>query len=221
MLKNELDPLVAQLVRTYLIICLGFLYTGCQNSPTASSNIAPVANAGAKRTLGSFRPVNGTKYLMAPITSEGKAEYFSSKEGYANTHNYAFFNLADESTRTLLPTNDYWITETKRFPEKEEASQQSAPVQWFLYFLVKSDTDGDKKLTDKDNKTLAISDAGGDGYTEIISDVEAVYGQALSEANYLSVIYRSQSRKYVARIDLLNRKVVSTKELTIQFIDLQ
>jgi hypothetical protein len=87
--------------------------------------------------------------------------------------------------------------------------------------VVKSDTDGDKKLTYKDNKVLAISDAGGVGYTEIISDVEEVYGQADSEANSLYVIYRSQSRKYVAKIDLLNRKVVSTKELTLEFSDLQ
>ena len=220
MLKSKLKSSVAQQARTYLLICMALFYTGCQNSPTASSDIAPVANAGAKRTLGLFQPVYGTKYLMAPITSEGKGDYFSSKGDYANTHNFAFFNTADESVRALLPANDYWIVETKRFPAKEEAGEQPVPVQWFLYSLVKSDTDGDKKLTYKDNKVLAISDAGGVGYTEIISDVEEVYGQADSEANGLYVIYRSQSRRYVAKIDLLNRKVVSTKELALEFSDL-
>lgn len=221
MLKDELKPLVGQLVGTYLLICLGSFYTGCQNSQTASSNVPPIANAGAKRTLGPFRPVHGTTNLMAPIASDVKGEYLSSKGTYANTHNYAFFNMADELTRTLLPTNDYWITETKRLPEEEDRGQQSAPIQWFLYYVVKSDTDGDKKLTSKDNKVLAISDAGGDGYTEVISDVEEVYGQSLSGTNSLYVIYRSKSIKHVAKIDLPNRRLVSTKELTLQFEDLQ
>jgi hypothetical protein len=221
MLKDEPKPSAGQLLVTYLLICLGSFFAGCQNSQTASSNVPPAANAGVSRTLGSFRPVYGTKYLMAPITSEGKGEYFSSKGNYGNTHNYAFFDTEDELTRTLLPSNDYWITETKRIPEEEDARQPSTPVQWFLYFLVKSDTDGDKKLTPKDNKVLAISDAGGAGYTEIISEVEEVYGQALSGATCLHIIYRSKSKKYVAKIDLPNGKVLSTKELTLQFEDLQ
>jgi hypothetical protein len=169
--------------------------------------------------LGSFQPVEGTKYLMAPINSESKGEY--SKGSYDNVHNFVFFNTADESTHALLPANDYWITQTKSFPEKDEGNRHPVVIQWFLYFLVKSDTDGDKELTHKDNKTLAVSDAGGVGYTEIISDVEQVYGHALGDANTMFLFYRSQSKKRVAKIDLPSKRVVSTTELELQLGDVQ
>jgi len=120
-----------------------------------------------------------------------------------------------------MSTNDYWISETISFPETRESNQKSEPVQWFLYFVVKEDTDGDKKLTYKDNRVVAVSDAAGMGFTELITDVEEVFGQAIRDSNTLFVLYRSKSKKNVARIDLPNRKVVSTNELGLEFADMK
>jgi hypothetical protein len=157
---------------------------------------------------------------MAPINSEAKSESFKGGS-YDNAHNYVFLNTTDESTRQLLPTNDYMITNTIRFPEERQAQKEPMAVQWFLYFLVKDDTDGDKKLTYKDHRTVAISDSGGWGYAEVIQNVEQIYGQVLRDANTLLVIYRSGSKKYIARVDLPNRKVVTTNEMTSPGGDVQ
>src|SRR5947207_3254999 len=154
-----------------LNICVTLTGVGCRALPATAPDGGIKANAGAKRTLGAFRPVSGTTYLMAPVTSQTEGEY--SKGESHNVHNHVFCNTVDESTHVLLRTDDYWIVETKSLPERQEAAdREPAAVQWFLYFLVKLDTDGDRKLTSKDNKTLAVSDAGGVGFAEIIPDIE-------------------------------------------------
>jgi hypothetical protein len=210
-----------RLITFCLVVCLALNSIACQNTQQSAASAAPPrANAGSPRTLGGFKPIEGTTYLMAPISSQPKGE-FLSKGNYDNTHNYAFLNTADESAHQLLPTNDYIVAQTVRLPDEGRNEKGPAAVQWFLYFLVKDDTDADRKLTYKDHRTLAVSDAGGWGYTEIIQNVEEVYGHALRDANTLLVIYRSGSKKYVARVDLPNRKVVSTSDLTLQGGDVQ
>lgn len=220
MQRKKLRSWIARTALVFSTICLSLAAGACRSSSVTAPDGGLKANAGAKRALGTFTPVRGTAYLMAPITSQGEGEYL--KGGYDNVHNHVFFNTVDESTHTLLPSDDYWITETRGLPEKrEEAGQQSPVIQWFLYFLVKFDTDGDRKLTYRDNRTLAVSDAGGEGFAEIISDIEQVYGQALRDDKTLLVFYRTKSTKYVARIDLPNKRIVSTKELALPLDDLQ
>jgi hypothetical protein len=158
---------------------------------------------------------------MAPIGSVREGEYFSSSGGESNVHNYVFFNLADESTRILLPTSDYLITTTTGLPEKDQYNQQTATVQWFLYFVVKSDTDGDKKLTAKDHRVVAISDAGGVGYAEIIPEVDTLFGYALRDTSTLFVIYGNGLKRYETKIDLPNRKAISTVEFLEPLEDLK
>ena len=88
-------------------------------------------------------------------------------------------------------------------------------------FLGKDDTDGDRKLTYKDQRTLAISDSGGLGYAEIIPHVEHIYGQVLRDTNTLLVIHKTGSKKYTTRIDLPNRTVVSMNEIATPGSDVQ
>jgi hypothetical protein len=202
------------------VVCLAALCNGCA-TPRPSASAQPLrANAGATRTLGSFKTVPATNYLMAPIRSSEEAEY--SKGGIDNVHNYVFFNKENETVHTLLPTNDYWIANTTSFPANdEERGRQPTVTQWFVYSLVKVDTDGDRKLTYKDHRTLAISDAGGNGYAEIVTDVEEVYGQTLREPATLLIFYRSNSKRQVAKIDLAAGKVISVSELDLRLDDLQ
>ena len=210
----------AKLVLPFMALTVALSSIACQKPQATAPDIPIRANADVKRSLGSFKSVNGSSYLMAPVESETEGGY-SSKGSSRNVHNYVFFNTANESVHTLMPTNDYWVTETISFPEVRGNTQKNEPVQWFLYFIVKEDTDGDKRLTYKDNRTLAISDAAGTGFTELIADVEEVYGQAMRDSSTLFIIYRSQSKKYVAKIDLQNRKLASTKELGLEFDDLK
>jgi len=170
-----------------------------------------------KRVLGYFTPVPGTTHLMAPIIS-GSTERSSSRSSYSYesgqiAYNYVFLNSADESTLTLLPTNDHLFVATVSFPEKHAGDKEPFKIEWFLYGLVKTDTDGDKELTDKDRRSVCVSGAGGGGFKEIVEDVDQVYGHSLVDSDTLLVIYRKASKKYLTRINLPKREIVSTKEL--------
>ena len=115
--------------------------------------------------------------------------------------------------RHLLPTNDHLFVSSVSLPEKREGDKEPLKVLWFLYGLVKMDTDADKELTYKDRRSLCVSDAGGAGFKELIVDVEQVYGHTLHDTDTLILIYRKNSKKYITRINLPSREAVSTKEL--------
>jgi hypothetical protein len=197
-----------------VLICTIITGTACKMSQTAEPPVTK-SNPEVKRVLGYFRPVEGTSYLMAPITS-GSGSSYSSSSNYDSgnqANNYVFVNSADESTLTLLPTNDHLFVGTVSIPEKPAGEKEPLKVQWFLYGLVKVDTNADKELTHKDRRSLCVSDAGGAGFKELILEVDEVYGHSLRDADTLIVIYRKASKKYLTRISLASREAVSTREL--------
>jgi hypothetical protein len=198
-------------------MCASIAGSACQEPQKAEPPVVTKARPEEKRALGYFRPVAGTSYLMAPISSRSKGEY--GYESDKDAHNYVFFNTADESTQTLLPHNDHLFVATVSLPEKHEGDKEAPAAKWFLYGLVKSDTDGDRELTYKDRRSLYVSDAGGAGFKEVVTDVEHVYGHSLHNADTLILIYRRGSKKYVTRVYLPNREVVSTKELPTFGVD--
>jgi len=197
-------------------VCLGMMgilsLSACNSD---SKQIPPAAVVRAKpqvtRELGMFREVEGTTYLMAAITARGEGGFLSKLEsgssGYGgDALNYVFFNKADDSTRRLLPNNDSLILNALRFPKEGK-------VEWFVYEVVKSDTNNDKELSYLDRKAIAVSDSGGQGYTELIPEVQDQLGYALSDANTLLVLYVKDAKKRYAKIDLPNRKLIVTNEL--------
>jgi hypothetical protein len=192
--------------------------SSCEAQKQSSSQPVTRANPESKRSLGSFERVEGTNYLIAAISSrENDGSSILGSKGYnsSDVHNYVFMNIADASVHRLAPTNDDLIVSTISFPERNqnEIEKSERKVEWFLYSVVKTDTDGDKELSEKDKQTLAISDAIGVGFTEIIQDVDSLLGSAISESNRLLLVYKSAGKNYTSQIDLPSRKVLSTNEL--------
>ena len=172
------------------------------------------ANPRAPRSLGNFVQLSGTPFLMAQISSSGDDGYSSGKfsSGTADKiNNYVFIDVTDQSCRRLISTNDYYIRATERLPDAEEGRR--AVVRWLLFEVVKQDTDRDGDLDREDLSTLAVSDAGGRGYTELIGGIRDVYGRALRDPDTLVVVYQSGGAKQVSVIDLPRRAVTSTTAL--------
>ncbi len=185
--------------------------------------VAPLsrANAGAPRVLGNFARLSGTPFLMAPIHSGGDGGYSSlgsfSSGKRSTVHNYVFLDVTDQSIRKLIPTNDYDILGTIELPDGADGGSAVVTrngdrndVRWLYFEIVKQDTDRDGDLDEKDLRTIAVSDAGGRGYTELIGAVENTFGHALRDPDTLVVIYQSGGTKRVSVIDLFRRTVTST-----------
>ena len=168
--------------------------------------------------------LSGTPFLMAAIHSDESGGYlkaggFSSAE-LSNVHNYVFLDVTDQSWRRLIATNDSLITEIEQLPDSGDGGTVAGPlndgkgrVQWLIFHVVKQDTNHNKVLDREDHYTLAASDAGGRGYTELIGDIRELYGRSLRDPNALVVIYQSAGVKLVSVIDLPGRVVTSTAPL--------
>ena len=197
--------------RTLLLLLL--LLAGC-SAGNPSEGAAPAAAPPApSKALGSFSPIRGTDYLVAPIVQSTAARETSgfslSSSGYtpATTHNLVFLNEQDETIRQLLPTNDQVLVFQNSFPTPREEKLETPPIAWFLYGIVAADSNGDGRLDQEDLQTLAVSDAGSQGYTALLTDVEAIRGTTLSDPTTLLVMLRQGGSYQLARIDLPARTV--------------
>ena len=211
------------------VVCVGLFFF---NGQTISSSSSKNEDEPIIKTLGDFRSIDGTDYLIASVTGGGSnpnifSELFSVGRWYGgnygyNQYNLVFVDINTENVYPLLKTNDFEIISMEGFPtpipnfNNQFVTQQPAiPIAWWLFSIVKSDTNMDEELSSLDKKTLSVADVGGKGYTEIIPDVDDLLGTAFKNNNTLLIIYRSNGVNYLAHVDLLSRQVVSTEELPL------
>jgi hypothetical protein len=209
--------LTLSLFTVFLTACSGLV--GRSAKPTdGEATLVPV-----QKTLGAFYPIAGTHYQMASIATDQSAsdsrsngydlsQLFSSGRSDYGVYNYVFFDVEAEKVQALLPDNQNIILSVQGYPTPNATVTPEISIAWWLYTLVKQDTNEDGALTYTDSKTLSISDVGGNGYTELIVDVEQVLGDAYKDGNKLLVIYRSKGKNFLASIDLTTRKVTRTSE---------
>ncbi|MBI5953579.1 MAG: hypothetical protein HY865_18135 [Chloroflexi bacterium] len=219
---------------TFLLIALALTLSACtqdlvDRNPSQESEPAPTLQP-VQKVLSSFNPINGTDYLMAGIvaipgdreSSFNPLEWINSS-GYSsyssNTYNYVFFNLKTEQYHRLLSANEYVIYQTSGFPtlqyDPANPDQPAPTVEWWVYSVIKKDTDGSGYLDYKDDLTIALSDVGGNGYTELIENVDAILSQVYKDSSALFIIYNADEKNYIAKINPSTREVLSTTEMDL------
>jgi hypothetical protein len=194
-----------------------------QGNSEATATLQPV-----EKILSAFAPIQGTDFMLARISAdpntrisnENPLDWIRSSysSGY-DTYNYVFFDLDTETYHRLLPTNDSVIQQIIGFPVTQynpaEPDAIPEPFEWWLYVVIKADTDQDGRLDADDKKTLGVSDVGGNGYTEIVVDVDNMLGEIYKENSILFLIYNAGDKNYLAKINLTAREVVTTTEMDL------
>lgn len=214
------------LMRKMMLILglLTLILAACSGMVGRSGNKEAVNGSGTlianPKILGSFYPIDGTQYQLASIISSGDGEgsydftqLFSRGRSDYSVYNYVFLDTQSESVYALLPSNEDSILSIQGYPVPDSNATPKIPVAWWFYTLAKDDTNQDEKLTLADEKTLAISDVGGKGYTELVSGVDVVLGDVYKDGNILLLIYRAKDKNFLAHVDLTSRKVTQTTEL--------
>ncbi len=198
-------------------------------NPSENSGPAPTPQPVGK-ILSSFNPIQGTNYLMAGVVSAPASRDSSfnplewiNNSGYSSyssgTYNYVFFNLETETYKRLLPTNEYVIYQTSGFPafqyDPANPEKTAPPVEWWLFSIVKKDTNKDGYLDFKDKLTISLSDVSGGGYTELVENVDAVLGQVYKDSSAMFIMYNAGQKNYIAKINLSTREVLTTTEMDL------
>lgn len=165
-----------------------------------------------KVSLETFEPIVGTPYLFAPISAEQDYRQVYYDKSALSVRNYLVLNLNDKSAVRVVPNNNSLFLNADRIGQKNEKGE-IIKTQAIWYQVIKTDTNGDKRLTETDQKTIAISDVSGKNYTELLPKVDRILGTHQPAATTLLLIHQTDEKNFVTEIDVLNRKVTETKEL--------
>lgn len=204
---------------------------GLKNPGVTSLVSSNPANAEEKKNyvLGEFVAVKGTDYLSAPVYIDYSGKWRTeavlsasdeysgakgTKGGGALVNNYVFVNQKDLTSRKLLPNNKSVILEERQYGEeikkpdpkvKEDTLAKPKNVKSVLYRVVNADTNNDKAVDGKDKKTIAIADADGSNYKELVSGMERILKIHNPSKDQQVVFYQTGSDFFVASIDIPGR----------------
>ncbi|MEM1115995.1 MAG: hypothetical protein AAF845_10410 [Bacteroidota bacterium] len=150
-------------MRAPLLALAPLLFGGCL------ADAAPEDDDDSQLLVGTFEEVTGADHLRAPLTN-GRAESITSSirggyDGYGETVNVLFYDVAARESRWLLPDTDRVILST-------EAVRDSGRVRAFVYQIVEADTDGDGRLGADDARTIALSDPTGRRLVRVVEGAE-------------------------------------------------
>jgi hypothetical protein len=209
-----------------LLFCL-LTTCGCSSSePTPKAEVQ--AQLRSKLQLTQFNRIAGTNYLRAGAYLSDNADGLEgilkvSSYGESNEYrNQLFVNLDDFSSRWLLPNNDVIFLTTLELPFQNnggartgnQSTTSGEPVtKWVYYEIIKSDSNKDGRMNQKDQKSIAISDPSGDQYGELINDIDGFWSRTMVGDENLSLVYRSKEKFVAVEINLPQRKITKSKEL--------
>jgi hypothetical protein len=194
-----------------LTSCTIFSSDKAQNQTTAPEAELP---APKKLNLDTFQSLTGTPYIVTAVQAEQTDRPFlsSSSYGLPSATNYLFVNTNTLKASRLVPANRWRFLQSEKLGQRRRNGEVSV-VQGLWYLVVKTDTNGDKELTERDRKVVALSDEEGKNYTEVISQVDRVLGTHRKGDSILQVFYVSEGKNLVSEVDFLTRKVVRTETL--------
>ena len=205
------------------ILFLAYLFYG-RGGPSQES-VAVNSDTPPELVLGNFEMIEGTSYYVAEIFNDVPSSYYAyqSARWYSigtggQTRNLVFLDGETLASTKLYDQNSSFILSTVPFPQKsnnQEAStdQDLVPVQWFVYYVVHTDSNNDGLLNESDQGVLAISDFNGLRYKEILPDALNLYELTMPENGRLLAVYQTTEGRYASMIDMPAQEIIHTEPL--------
>lgn len=162
--------------------------------------------------LGSFEIIEGTPYRMAAIVIEQERDRGYYTKGAASATNYLILNTTDKSAIRLAPKNNSLFIRAEKLG-KNDKDGKLVQTSGLWYVLVKADTDNDRRLTEEDRKTVAVSDVSGANYTEVIPKLDRLHNTFRINETRILMAYEIGGKNFVTEVDLAQKKAIETKEL--------
>jgi hypothetical protein len=198
----------AFIFRSVGLIALISLCTSCEKQHSVA-NSQPVG----KLVLGSFELLKGNPYLVAAVNDEDTRYPFalSSSSGSVHVRNYLFFNPANLSAHRLVPKNNWLFLQDEKLGQFKNGNLIKVEGLW--YAVVTTDTNGDNQLTSQDRMVIAMSDAAGKNYTNVVTQVDRILGTHQKGTSTLQILYTLADKNFVTEVNIRTRQVIRTLEL--------
>jgi len=188
-----------------------------KNSNSANSPTQPES-----LSIHRFQPIQGTSIFIATVEQKrdwssnfGASRWFSFEYGYT-VRNLVFLDGNTLLSHYLFDTNSNYIVDTSQFPSPTSyPDTQPIEVKWLVYKIAQQDTNSDGAVNSGDSFSIALSDAKGHNYIELIKSVNAVYGMDLLESNLLLLVYNTNGVYLASKIDLEQQIIVETKKMAL------
>lgn len=184
-----------------------------ERSISSVVNLETNANVPVQMSLDTFASLKGTPYLMATITSQQNyRQSYYGKEA-SSIRNFLFFNASDKSAQKLLPNNNFLFLRHEKLGQLTPTGEFINKVQGIWYEVVTDDSNNDQHLTTQDQKTIAVSEASGANFTEVIRQVDQVVGTHQPDDKTFLVFYASAGNHFVTEINIPSLRAVMTQQL--------
>lgn len=165
--------------------------------------------------LGYPSMIRGTDYMRVPLYQEQSysAAYYS-KNSTANNVNYLFLNSRSGYSKWLMPTNAQLFLYPKYLTEKHKGHKQGPATLeektiGIVYVMAEKDTNGDKRLSDKDAITISYSLPDGSGFKKLIESIERVNAVEQTAENNLVILYEKNKETICETYDVFSMKKLS------------
>ncbi len=153
--------------------------------------------------LGNMRRLRGTPVLLLELISRQPYGGISSSKEAASVRNLLFYD--SETAKNSWLFTQYGLLANIR--PLAEGGDEKARIRWILLEQVAHDTNRDGRLNLQDAHTLGVVDADGQGYKDVLQNVERVLGVEFLSDAVVAVAYSEVNADYVAEIDLPRREV--------------
>jgi len=203
-----------------ILAVLGFLYAlySMYKDVTRKQDARNIVNVtddtavDEKWQLGYLRNVEGTLYVMIPLNSDHNysGSYYSNSPH--STRNYLFINSKTNDKKWLFDTNEYLIISDELLSEHTHGKDERE-TRAILYHVVKSDTNGDKKLTNDDLSDVLVSRPDGTGLKTILLDLDIFIGHRTLDKDTLLLVYQKKGVGYSTTLSINSFELSDVSEL--------
>jgi hypothetical protein len=143
-------------------------------------------------SLGTPSAIAATSYVRVPLY-RGQSYSVGSiySKGSQQVVNLLFLNSSTNESRWLFNgVGQLLLDSHDLFNKLKDAPDQPRAAVAVVYVIVEKDTNGDKRLTEKDATTLAASAADGTNYRKLIEGIDQLYSVKQIADDKVLVLYQ-------------------------------
>jgi hypothetical protein len=167
----------------------------------------------------------------------------SSSEDYGSVSNLVFLDSKTLSSHKLFDANDKIILSVSQYPnpnagtaspsgqiQPAQPAQAAQPalvaqptqpalpthdnaVQWLVFQVIEKGAGQPAAPTANPPFSIAVSDASGSNYQEVLTNLTGLYGMNMVDTGHLLVVYAKNNLKSASILDLAKRTVITTNPI--------